>query len=53
MIPDGIASRINGEGIPRMSGGDLKNNDISNIIAPEKANDIGERLILFPKHLNA
>lgn len=31
----------------------LKENDISNIITPEKANDIGERLILFPKHLNA
>lgn len=31
----------------------LRENDISNIIAPEKANDIGERLILFPKHLNA
>ncbi len=30
----------------------LKENDISNIITPEKANDIGERLILFPKHLN-
>lgn len=31
----------------------LKENDISNIVTPEKANDIGERLILFPKHLNA
>lgn len=31
----------------------LKATDISNIITPEKANDIGERLILFPKHLNA
>lgn len=31
----------------------LKENDISNIITPEKANDIGERLLLFPKHLNA
>lgn len=31
----------------------LKESDISNIITPEKANDIGERLILFPKHLNA
>jgi replicative superfamily II helicase len=30
----------------------LKQKDISNIITPEKANDIGERLILFPKHLN-
>lgn len=25
---------------------------VSNIITPEKANDIGDRLILFPKHLN-
>lgn len=31
----------------------LKASDISNIITPEKANDIGERLILFPKHLNS
>ena len=31
----------------------LGENDISSIITPEKANDIGERLILFPKHLNA
>lgn len=31
----------------------LTKNEISNIITPEKANDIGERLILFPKHLNA
>ena len=31
----------------------LKSTDISNIITPEKANDIGERLILFPKHLNS
>lgn len=30
----------------------LKSAEISNIITPEKANDIGERLILFPKHLN-
>lgn len=29
----------------------LKANEI-NIITPDKANDIGERLILFPKHLN-
>lgn len=29
----------------------LKKDNIS-IITPEKANDIGERLILFPKHLN-
>jgi hypothetical protein len=27
-------------------------NDLQNIITPEKANDIGERLILFPKHIN-
>lgn len=31
----------------------LKEKDISGIITPEKANDIGERLILFPRHLNA
>lgn len=31
----------------------LRQDDISNIITPEKANDIGDRLILFPKHLNA
>ena len=31
----------------------LHEEDISDIITPEKANDIGERLILFPKHLNA
>ncbi len=31
----------------------LKKPDTLNIITPEKANDIGERLILFPKHLNA
>ncbi len=31
----------------------LSTADISNIITPEKANDIGERLILFPKHLNS
>lgn len=31
----------------------LKKTDTLNIISPEKANDIGERLILFPKHLNA
>ena len=30
----------------------LKEKDLSNIITPEKANDIGERLIIFPKHLN-
>jgi hypothetical protein len=31
----------------------LKHTDIENIITPEKANDLGERLILFPKHLNS
>ena len=31
----------------------LRKRDISDIVTPEKANDIGERLILFPKHLNA
>lgn len=30
----------------------LKVEDISNIITPEKANDIGERLMIFPKFLN-
>lgn len=30
----------------------LKIADISNIITPEKANDIGERLMIFPKFLN-
>lgn len=30
----------------------LKKNDINEIITPDKANDIGTRLILFPKHLN-
>lgn len=31
----------------------LKEKELSNIITPEKANDIGEKLIIFPKHLNA
>lgn len=31
----------------------LKKDDISNIITPDKANDIGDRLILFPQHLNS
>lgn len=31
----------------------LKDTDDFNVITPEKANDIGERLILFPKFLNA
>ncbi|GHU53770.1 DEAD/DEAH box helicase [Clostridia bacterium] len=30
----------------------LKKEEISDIITPEKANDIGDRLILFPTHLN-
>lgn len=30
----------------------LKPDDITDIISPEKANDIGNRLMLFPKHLN-
>ncbi len=30
----------------------LKKDDITNVITQLKANDIGERLILFPKHLN-
>ena len=30
----------------------LKENDLFNIITPEKVNDIGERLIIFPKYLN-
>lgn len=31
----------------------LQKEDISDIISPESANDIGDRLILFPKHLNS
>lgn len=31
----------------------LCENDISNIITPEKANDVGERLIICPKYLNS
>ena len=31
----------------------LKKDDIADIITPEEANDIGDRLILFPKHLNS
>ena len=31
----------------------LEQDDVANIITPEKANDVGDRLILFPKHLNA
>lgn len=30
----------------------LKEDDFSNIITPEKSNDIGERLIIFPQYLN-
>lgn len=30
----------------------LKKTDITDIITPEKANDIGDRLMLFPTHLN-
>lgn len=30
----------------------LKENSITDIITPDKANDIGDRLILFPQHLN-
>lgn len=30
----------------------LKENSIADIITPDKANDIGDRLILFPQHLN-
>lgn len=31
----------------------LRPQDISTIITPDKANDIGDRLILFPRHLNS
>ena len=30
----------------------MKNKDITKVITPEKANDIGERLFLFPQSLN-
>lgn len=30
----------------------MNGNDVPSIITPESANDIGDRLILFPKHLN-
>lgn len=30
----------------------LNENEIGSIITPEKANDVGDRLLLFPKHLN-
>jgi hypothetical protein len=35
-----------------ISGIGLNDSELSNIITPEKANDIGDRLILFPQHLN-
>ena len=35
-----------------VSGIGLNEEDLLNIITPEKANDIGERLIIFPKYLN-
>ncbi len=31
----------------------MKPDQVSDIITPEKANDIGDRLILFPRHLNS
>lgn len=31
----------------------LKEDEMQTIITPDKANDIGDRLILFPKHLNS
>ena len=31
----------------------LNPQDIGTIITPEKANDVGDRLLLFPKHLNS
>lgn len=31
----------------------LKPDQVSDIITPDKANDIGDRLILFPRHLNS
>ncbi|MCL9638871.1 DEAD/DEAH box helicase [Lactococcus lactis] len=36
-----------------ISAAGLKEVDLSNIITPEKADDIGERLILFPKLINS
>ena len=32
---------------------DSRKEDIKRIITPESANDIGDRLILFPRHLNS
>ena len=31
----------------------LRKEDMNNIITPKNANDIGDRLILFPKHINS
>lgn len=31
----------------------LRKEDVSSIISPDNANDIGDRLILFPRHLNS
>ena len=31
----------------------LDTEDMKNIITPENANDIGDRLIIFPKHVNS
>jgi hypothetical protein len=31
----------------------LSKEDMKNIVTPENANDIGDRLILFPKHINS
>ena len=31
----------------------LRENDVQNIITPDSANDLGDRLILFPRHLNS
>lgn len=31
----------------------LHRNDVQSIISPDNANDIGDRLILFPRHLNS
>lgn len=31
----------------------LKKEDVPNVISPDNANDIGDRLIIFPRHLNS
>lgn len=31
----------------------LNTEDMKNIITPENANDIGDRLIIFPKYVNS